>query len=360
MRNTNGKFTKGHKGFRNPKYSDLEIILEGEKYDTPTDFIKNNIKFYGYAQKRKLLKKIKYKKGFRINYYTDEELLLEGAKYDCPTHFSKSNPKVYSSVVSRGLVNEIDYKEGRLGNRLKRLVYLYLFTDNHFYVGTTYNKNKRENEHSETGMTSVSKHKRKTKLVPTKTIISDGYIDAEIALKLEEQTRLDYIANGWTSLNKRKCNSLGTPQRKWTEEKIRESISTCKSREEIKDKYGSGLYNAAHDLGIWDELTKDIPYMLNYYDKEKAIKIASKYIIIEEFKKDYPSLYVIICRNKWSKEVFKHTINGKCDFILDLSTGIYYYGYDDALKYSNVKLGLTGLRSQLNGRTKNKTTLIKT
>lgn len=360
MRNNNGTFSIGHKGFRNSKYSDEQIISEGERYDSPSDFIKHNKTFYTYATKRKLTKQIKYKKGYKITYYSDEDILNEGAKHDNPEHFRLNKPKIYASAVARELCSKIQYKEGRLGNRLKRLVYLYTFSDNHFYVGTTYNKKKREQEHSQNGKTAVSKHKRKTGLVPTKTILTDGYIDATIALEIEEKTRLEFIEKGWISLNRRKCNSLGTPVRKWTEEKIRQSISTCKFREEIKDKFGSGLYNAAHELKLWDELTKDLPYMLNYYSKEDAIKIASSFPTIQEFKKAYPSLYVIVTRNKWSKETFAHTINGKSDYILDLNTGVFYYGYQDALKYSNVHLGLTGLRSQLTGRTKNKTNLIKT
>jgi hypothetical protein len=360
MRNKKGHFTNGHTGFRKPKYSDVEIITEGEKYDSPTDFIKNNKTFYTYATRRKLLNEIKYKKGFRINYYTDEELIFEGSKYDNPTHFLRSNSKAYASVVSRGLTEKIKYKEGRLGNRVKRLVYLYIFPDNHFYVGNTYNNKKRENEHSEKGSTAVSIHKRKTGLIPTKTIVTDGYIDADKALEIEEKTRIEYISKGYISLNRRKCNSLGTPVRKWTEEEISKCISTCKFREEIKDKFGSGLYNAAHELGIWDKLTENMPYMLNYYTKEMAIQIASKYPTIQEFRNDYESLYVIISRNKWDKDVFKNMICGKSDYILDLHTGIYYYGYKDAINFSGVKLGLTGLRSQLTGRTKNKTSLIKT
>jgi predicted GIY-YIG superfamily endonuclease len=360
MRNDKGHFIKGHSGFRNSKYSDSEIIQEGEKYDSPSDFIKSNKTLYTYATKRGLTKKIKYKKGYLINYYTDEELIGEGEKYDNPTEFIKENSRAYASVVSRGLTQKINYKEGRLGNRLKRLVYLYIFSDNHFYVGITYNNRKREYEHSEKGLTAVSSHKRKTGLTPIKTIVTDGYINAERALEIEEQIRVDYVSKGWVSLNQRKCNSLGTPVRKWTEEKIRECISTCKFREEIKDKYGSGLYNAAHELGLWTELTKDMPYMINYYSKETAIQIASKYQTIQEFRNDYESLYVIISRNKWGKEVFKNMICGKSDYILDLNTGIFYYGYKDAINFSGVKLGLTGLRSQLSGRTTNKTSLIKT
>jgi hypothetical protein len=89
MRNDKGHFVKGHSGFRNSKYSDLEIIQEGEKYDSPSDFIKNNKTLYTYATKRGLTKKIKYKKGYLINYYTDEELICEGEKYDNPTEFIK-------------------------------------------------------------------------------------------------------------------------------------------------------------------------------------------------------------------------------------------------------------------------------
>jgi predicted GIY-YIG superfamily endonuclease len=359
MRNSKGQFTKGHKGLRNSKYSDEDIIREGEKYDTPSDFSKGNKTFYTYATRRKILNKIKYKVGYKIKYYTDEFIINEAAKYDCPTEFQKNKPKVYSAAVHRKLLDKLVYKVGYIGNRVKRMVYVYEFSDNHFYVGLTYNEKKRELEHSIHGKTSVSKYMRETGLTPIKKTIST-YINADDARLLEENTRIEYKKNGWIDINKRKCGALGTNERKWTIETIKEAFSTCKFREEAKDKYGSGLFNAAKQLGVYDEVTKDMPYMLNYYTKDEIIKIAKNYTTKQDFKLAHSSLYTIVYRNRWSDEVFNHTINGKCDYILDTQTGIFYMGYKDLLESTGINLSFGGLRSQLTGRTQNKTRFIKT
>jgi len=360
MRNSKGQFEKGYKGYSRLKHSDEDIIREGEKYDTPSDFNKGNKTFYTYATRRKLIKKINYKVGYKINYYTDDFIIDEASKYDCPTDFLRNNPKVYSSAVSRKLLDKLTYKIGYLGNRVKRLVYVYEFSDNSVYVGLTYNDRKRELEHTISGKTSVSKHMRKTGLKPTKRILSDGYIDSDVAQKMEEDVRLEYQSNGWSILNKVKGGGLGGTTLKWTEEVIRECVKQCSFIEDIGNKFGGAFITAAKREGIYNEITKELPNRIPSYDKDFASNVAKRYITIQEFKKDNPSLYVVVCRNKWNNHVFKHMINGKCDYILDTQTGIYYMGYQDVINYTGINIKIGGLRSQLTGRTKNKTRFILT
>lgn len=341
------------------KYSDEYILSVGSQYDCPSDFIKYNKKLYETANRRGLLDLVSYKMGYKINYRGSNESILKiASKYDNPVHFFTSDKKLYWVAQRRKLLDKIEYKDGRIGNKLRRMVYVYEFPDKHFYVGITYNEKKRESEHNEYGKTSVSKYKKNTGLIPIKKIVSNGYIPAEESIKLEEKTRLEYIKKGWVSLNKRKCNALGTTEIKWTEDVIREVVSTCKSREEIKDRYGDGLINRAKNLGIYEEITKDIPYLLNYYTKEDAIKITLKYSTKQEFKKENKSLYVIIRKRGWEKDVYRHMISGYGNPIFDTCTGIFYYGCKDASLYSGVSLSASGLQSQLKGRTKNKTNLI--
>jgi hypothetical protein len=311
MRNDKGQFVKGHAPTRNSKYSDEDILKEGSKYDSPSDFISNNKTLYTYAVRRKLNKLIEYKKGFKIRYYTDDEILNAGKQYDNPAEFIKSEPKLYYIAVDRKLLDKIQYKVGYIGNQVKRLVYAYEFSDNSAYVGLTYNDKKRSSEHGKNGKTSVSKHMRKTGTTPTKKIISNGYIDADEASILEEKVRLEYQSKGWNILNEKKGGGLGGNNIKWTEDELRSNAKSCNSREELKDKFSNGFITAAKKLGIYEDITKDMPYKLNYYDKSIAENIAKGYQMIKEFKSEHPSLYVIVCRNKWNKDIFKHMVNGR-------------------------------------------------
>ena len=358
MRKGNGQFVKGHKSVKLFKYTDEDILNEGAKYNSPTDFKKDNGKMYSTAVKRKLTKLINYKKGFRITYYSDEFLIEKGSTYDNPKQFMDSEPNVYAAAQKRGLLDQVNYKVGYIGNRVKRLVYVYEFSDNSVYVGLTYNDRKRELEHTITGKTSVSKHMRKTGLKPTKRILSDGYIDSDVAQKMEEDVRLEYQSNGWNILNKVKGGALGGTTLKWTEEVIRECVKQCSFIEDIGNKFGGAFITAAKREGIYDEITKELPNRIPSYDKDFAFNVAKRYITIKEFMKDNPSLYVVVCRNKWNDYVFGHMINGRCKYVLDLETGVYYLGVKEAYDSKNFNFKQNTLNRYLNGKRKNKTSLV--
>ena len=340
-------------------YTDKEILNEGSKYDSPTDFQKGNPKLYFTAVKRKLTKVIKYKKGFKIRYYTDEEIINGGLKYDNPIDYVSNEKNMYAVAQRRGLLGQIKYKVGYIGNRIKRLVYVYEFSDNSVYVGLTYNEKKREIEHSDMGKTPVSKHIRKTGLTPIKKIISDGYIDSHVAQEIEKDLIMEYQLNGWNILNRNGGGALGGNTIKWTEEVIREKIKECEYIEDIIKKFGDSFKTAAKRVGIYDEIIKDLPNRVNYWNKEKALSIAKNYNSIRDFKKDYAGLYSAVIKKKWNKDVFKHIVNGQCSLlILDTETGVYYFGVKEAHQAKNLKIDLSTLRYYLNSKRKNKTSLI--
>ncbi len=340
-------------------YTDEEVLNEGSKYDSPTDFEKGNPKMYSVSVKRKLNKVINYKKGYKMIYYTDEDIINGGLKYDNPVDYFKNEQNLYCAGQRRGLLRQIKYKVGYIGNRIKRLVYVYEFSDNSVYVGLTYNEKKREIEHSVMGKTPVSKHIRKTGLTPIKKIISDGYIDSHVAQEIEKDLIMEYQLNGWNILNRNGGGTLGGNTIKWTEEVIREKIKECEYIEDIIKKFGDSFKTAAKRVGIYDEITKDLPNRVNYWNKDKALSIAKNYNSIRDFKKDYEGLYSSVIKKKWNKDVFKHMVNGQCRLlILDTETGVYYLGVKEAHQAKNLKIDLSTLRYYLNSKRKNKTSLI--
>jgi hypothetical protein len=217
--------------------------------------------------------------------------LKECCEYDSPIDLIKNNQKLYVAAQIRGLLPKIKYKIGYLGSRYSRLVYVYEFSDNHFYCGLTYNEGERHYQHfSGDTKSPVREHMKETGLTPVKKIISDGYIHSDNARMLEEDTRINYIENGWISLNKRKCGGLGTTKRIWTIEKIYEKIKNIKTRDDLKN---TGVFNAARNFGIYHDIVKNIP------------KFYSKYII------------------------------------LDTHTGVYYYSLQEAYYFSGYKLSFS-------------------
>ena len=281
-----GRDQNGHE----KKYTDEYIIEQGSKCDTPMDFKRKFPRLYERATTRKLSNRITYKEGYVYDTYTEDSILKEASEYDSPSSLIKNNLKLYSAAQGRGLLPKIKYKIGYLGSMYSRLVYVYEFSDNHFYCGLTYNEGERHYQHFFSDVKSpVREHMKKTGLTPVKKIISDGYIHSDDARVLEEDTRISYIENGWVSLNKRKCGGLGTTKRIWTIEKIYEKVKNFETRNDLKN---SGIFNAARHFGIYHDIVKHIP---NSY---------SKYII------------------------------------LDTHTGIYYHSIQEAYNSSGYKLSI--------------------
>jgi predicted GIY-YIG superfamily endonuclease len=290
--------------------------------------------------------------------YTDEFILMTGSKYDYPTQFKTNEPNIYRAAQGRKLLDKIKYKVGYIGNKLKRMVYVYEFSDKSVYVGLTYNENKRKSEHLSGRPTSVTNHINKTGLNPEYTNITNGYIDATDAAVLEEDLRLKYKSNGWNILNKRKGGGLGGNTIKWTIDMIKEVANKCNSREEFKDTY-PGAMNASKQKGIYDDVTQHMDYQLSYFKLEDIISIAKNYDTIQEFRKENESMYVHVNRNKLEDKVYEHMINGRCEYVLDLETGIFYLGVKEAYESKNFKFKQDTLNGYLNGKRTNKTSLIR-
>lgn len=290
--------------------------------------------------------------------YTDEFILLTGSKYDYPTQFKTNEPNIYRAAQGRKLLGQIKYKVGYLGNKLKRMVYVYEFSDKSVYVGLTYNENKRKSEHFGNRPTSVTKHINTTGLKPNYINVTDGYILATDAAILEETLRLKYKSEGWIILNKRKGGGLGGNTIKWTTSMIKYVANKCTTREEFKDTY-PGAMNAAKQKGIYDEVTQDMDYQLNYFKLEDIISMAKNYDTIQEFRKENESMYVHVNRNKLEDKVYTHMINGRCEYVLDLETGVFYLGVKEAYESKNFKFKQDTLNGYLNGKRRNKTSLVR-
>jgi predicted GIY-YIG superfamily endonuclease len=290
--------------------------------------------------------------------YTDDFILLTGSKYDYPTQFKTNEPNIYGAAQKRKLLDQIKYKVGYIGNKLKRMVYVYEFPDRSVYVGLTYNENKRKSEHFGNRPTSVTKHIDATGLTPNYINVTDGYILATDAAILEETLRLKYKSEGWIILNKRKGGGLGGNVIKWTTNMIKDVANKCITREEFKDIY-PGAMNASKQKGIYDEVTQHMDYQLNYFKLEDIILMAKNYETIQEFRKENEPMYMFVNRNKLEDKVYTHMINGKCEYVLDLETGIFYLGVKEAYESKNFKFKQDTLNGYLNGKRRNKTSLIR-
>ena len=135
------------------------------------------------------------------------------------------------------------------GNLHNRLIYVYEFSDNHAYVGLTFDIKERNRIHTEKG--SVYKHILKTGLKP---ILKYGqYVDVIDAIRLEGETVEMYKKNGWNILNKTKTGAIGGNIKKWTIDKLKEEALKYKTKTEFKEKSG-GAYSTAQKTKLLNEI----------------------------------------------------------------------------------------------------------
>ena len=220
---------------------------EALKYNTRNDFKKNKSCAYKSSRVNKWLDEIcshMIKNYKTINYYTKEICKEEALKYISKSEFSLKSHKFYIYSLKMNWMNEICSHMTIKGNRVKRCIYAYEFTDNHVYIGLTYNIENRNTRHLLNDKSCVFKHIEKTMLTPKLIQLTD-YIDINISSKLEGEFVEKYKINDWIILNKIKTGGVGGNISKWNKEKCQEEALKYDKKCEFK-KCCSGAYHHAY------------------------------------------------------------------------------------------------------------------
>jgi len=148
-------------------------------------------------------------------YWTYEECKAEALKYKTRKETKDNNPSLYQKIY-REKWDELYSHMEIIGNKYKRLIYVYEFPDNYCYIGLTGNIKRRNRQHTqEEG--NVFNYIQETGLEPT-LILKTDYIDVNEASILEGKIEQEYKDNGWNILNKHKTGGLGGNQIRWTYE----------------------------------------------------------------------------------------------------------------------------------------------
>ena len=121
----------------------------------------------------------------------------------------------YNMAKKLGIFDDICSHMKICGSLMLRCVYSYEFSDNHVYVGLTFNMKKRNAKHlslNEIKLTSVAKHMSETNLTPTLIKLTD-YLPVKVAQNLEDFYIKKYKKEGWLLLNKLKGGGLGSTRK---------------------------------------------------------------------------------------------------------------------------------------------------
>jgi hypothetical protein len=199
-----------HRGY----WTKEKCFEEALKYKSRNDFKKFCRQAYTISCENKWIDKIsqhmtQIKKP--NSYWTFEKCKEIASNYNYKTDYIKHAQSAYKIAKKNNWNDEICSHMIILGDKYKRLIYAYEFSDNYVYVGLTFNINKRNAKHlsiTEKKLTPVAKHIVETNTLP-KLSVKTEYLPTQMAQNVEKFYILEYKNNGWILLNKLDGGGLG-------------------------------------------------------------------------------------------------------------------------------------------------------
>ena len=283
---------------RNDNWTYNEILQIAQKYDKFIDFRNNENAAFLFAKRHGFIDDVisHMKRNIR---WDKEKIKNVALNYNSRSEFEKNDSNAYNAALRMGIMDDVTQHMSLLGHRYKRMIYVYEFSDKYFYVGLTYNQDKRNYKHLRDAKSSVNQHILKTGLTPILKKITE-YITNEEAVQKENEILNQYINDGWTPLNKSKTGSLGGNSQKWSKDEI---MSIAKKYTKLKDFRNNDprAVEAAVRNGWYDEVIKDLEKTIKIkkYTRELLEKIIESYKTLADFREKEPTAYNAILSNKW-------------------------------------------------------------
>lgn len=277
-------------------WTDNEIRQEALKYDNVKDFREKSSDAYYAAFSHKIYDEVTahMKRQYTLD-WTKDMVWKEALKYNTRSEFMDGNYAAYQQAHSKGWIEDVTSHMTRLGNLYKRIVYVYEFPDNSAYIGLTLNKEDRDRRHKQKIKSAVFKHIQATGLQPTLKYVSDDYIDAEDARKLEHCTIEEYRAKGWNILNKASAGGLGGCSRIWRKDEVIKLAQKYDSPSDFKSKHSSA-FNAAEKNGWLKDVTKHMTKTKTKWTKDLLFSLMDKYNLPKELRKNDPKTFTAAFR----------------------------------------------------------------
>ena len=240
-------------------------------------------------------------------YWTYERCKEEALKYNNNKDFESKSPTAYCKINKNGWTGLKSHIK-IIGDKFKRMIYVYEFSDKHAYIGLTCDIDRRNREHTSLDKkSSVYKHIFYTDSSFNLIEIS-GYLNIEEAIELERETLMYYERNNWTILNKSKAGSIGGSGMPimWTKENVRSECEKYETYEELRI-HAPGAYNSIYKNGWLDEFypnSRKKPKNGYWLDKDNCRSESIKYKSRSEFKKNTSRAYKYSCLNGWLDEFY--------------------------------------------------------
>jgi len=293
---------KPHKYWAFNKIKELAMTCNTKK-----EFKEKSSAAYTIMLKNKWTNKIcSHMKNLWEKKWTFEKCKEKALKYNIKSEFRKNYEGAYDAAFRNDWLNEICSHMILMGNKNKRLIYAFEFSDNYVYIGLTFNSEKRKYQHLDLNtkkISPVAKHIIKTGLQPEYKELTN-YIEVSEAQKMEEYYVNKYKNNNWNLLNRYKTGAIGGNNKKWYYETCKLEASKYKSRSEFQKKSNTA-YNVAYKNKWLDKICQHMKILWrkkwNYENcKIEALKHNSR----SEFNKKASGAYDTAYNNKWLDEFF--------------------------------------------------------
>jgi len=270
------------------------------------DFIKKYKSSYDVCCKNNWLNDIigESRKQLR-NHWTKERCHEKSLKYEYKKDFRKYCSIAFSRASSNGWLDDICLHMKPLGNKNKRCIYSFIFSDSSVYVGLTYNYEKRIKQHLEKENSAVYQHLSSGLTYFTNKLTN--YIDVEKAKKWEKKYVKYYKDKGNNILNKVKTGGIGSILI-WTKDKCLEEAMKYDSRKKFNINSISA-YNRSRKEGWLDDICSHMIQKVKpngYWTKERCKDISLKYDRRVDFFKNDSVSYNTCQKNGWLDEVCVH------------------------------------------------------
>ena len=280
---------------------------EAAKYDTRAAFYRENPKGYAAAVRNGWLDEVSAHMNFLRKpdgYWTKERCVEVAAQYSVRTQFQVSDKACYLYALRRGWLTEICSHMERQGSRLERFIYIIISREaRRAYVGLTFNKVKRIDQHERRGRPVV-----RLLLAGRHRIVWSSLMGRDDAAILEEDLIQRLRGRGFEVVNARKGGTLGGEVRIWTLGSCYAEGLTYSSRSAFQRGSGSA-YESARKNG-WLQLVcahmKPLKMPNGTWSKERCAEEAKRFLSRAEFERGCPGAYNASLNGGWIDEVCLH------------------------------------------------------
>ncbi len=229
--------------------------------------------------------------------------------YEYRIDFKKNSRGAYDSARVNGWLDEICFHMKPKGNKFKRLIYSFVFSDNYVYVGLTGNPEIRKWSHLNKSDSQVYKHISETGLDPIYKELTD-YLPIDKSIKMENYWMNKMKDDGYVMLNINKTGALGGNIVKWNKNDCKKAFLFCKNIKEVRSLYSTAYSKSVKNRWIGD-FSKHMKYVSNgkWNNKENCQSESLKYSSRTEFKIKSSGAYYASIRNGWLNEICLHMKN---------------------------------------------------